>query len=62
MDFSSKLVIESLIHYPHIYDIRNRRVPCILITSCGYPDVATRAMVARLLQMYPVSPVCIALL
>lgn len=31
-----------------------RRVPCILITSCGYPDVATRAIVARLLQMYPV--------
>jgi len=29
------------------------QVPCVLITSCGYPDVASRAVVGKLSNLFP---------
>jgi meiotic recombination protein SPO11 len=29
------------------------RVPCIMVTGCGFPDIATRALVSRLSDLHP---------
>ncbi len=31
------------------------RVPCIMVTGCGFPDITTRALVRRISARYPVS-------
>ena len=31
-----------------------RRIPCILVTGCGYPDIATRSMVRSISERHPV--------
>ena len=30
-----------------------RRVPCVLVTGCGFPDMATRALVAKVASTFP---------
>jgi DNA topoisomerase VI subunit A len=31
-----------------------QRFPCIMVTGCGFPDIATRALVSRLAKRFPV--------
>lgn len=35
-------------------DCFHLRVGCLMVTGCGYPDISTRACVARLSSMFPV--------
>jgi meiotic recombination protein SPO11 len=47
------LVIEKEGIYRRLCEDEFTRFRCILVTGCGYPDVATRALVHRLSQMLP---------
>ena len=38
-------------------DAFHLRLGCLLVTGCGYPDIATRACVARIAKTFPVGSI-----
>lgn len=48
------LVIEKEGIYRKLCEDRfHERVPCIMVTGCGYPDIATRALVSKVSRRFP---------